>query len=94
MKWALIFALSGEVSHNIRAMSNVTQNNLHTHQNEYTKGRIKTDREERLSFRSTLDFCINPFDNESHSDGALIIIMTGQIPHPNGNADNALAIEQ
>ena len=94
VKWALSFALSGEVSQNVRAMSNATQNNLHTHHKEEAKGRIKADQEDRLSLRNTLDVCINPFDNESHPDGALINIMTGQIAHPDVNADNALALGQ
>ena len=34
VKWALIFALSGEVSQNVPAMSNATQNILHTHHKE------------------------------------------------------------
>ena len=65
-----------------------------THHKEEAKGRIKADQEDRLSLRNTLDVCINPFDNESHPDGALINIMTGQIAHPDVNADNALALGQ
>ena len=63
VKWALSFALSGEVSQNVRPMSNATQNTIHTHHKEDTKGRIKADQEDRLSFRNTLDDCINPRTN-------------------------------
>ena len=34
VKWALSFALSGKVSQNVPAMSNATQNTLHTHHKE------------------------------------------------------------
>ena len=75
-------------------MSNATQNNLHNHHKEEAKGRIKAYQEDRLSLRNTLDVCINPFDNESHPDGALINITTGQIVHPDMNANNALVLGQ
>ena len=39
VKWALSFALGGEVSQNVRAMSNATQNTLHTHQKEESKNK-------------------------------------------------------
>ena len=94
MQWALSFALSGEVSQNVRAMSNATQNTLHTHYKEEAKGRIKADQEDRLSLRNALDVCINNFDKESHPNGALVNIMTGHIAHPDVNADNALALGQ
>ena len=51
----------------------------------------------RLSFRNTLDVCINPLDNEYHPDGAhraLMNIMTGQTANPDVNADNALTLGQ
>ena len=90
VKWAL----SGEVSQNVRAMSNATENTFHTHHKEDANGRIKARQEDHLSLRNTLDVFINPFDNESHPDGALINIMTGQIVHPDMNANNALVIGQ
>ena len=40
VKWALNFALSGEVSQNVRAMTNTEQDNLHTHHKEEAEGRI------------------------------------------------------
>ena len=90
VKWAL----SGEVSQNVRAMSNATENTSHTHHKEDANGRIKARQEDHLSLRNTLDVSINPFDNESHPDGALINIMTGQIAHPDMNANNALVLGQ
>ena len=90
VKWAL----SGEVFQNVRAMSNATENTFHTHHKEDANGRIKARQEDHLSLRNTLDVCINPFDNESHPDGALMNIMTGQIVHPDMNANNALALGQ
>ena len=93
MKWALSFSLS-DVSQNVRAISNATQNTLHTHHKKEAKGRIKADQEDRLSFRNTLDVCINHFDNEYHPDGALMNIMAGEIAHPDANADNVLAFGQ
>ena len=77
-------------------MSNTTQNTLYTHHKELTirlkveLGQIRS----LLSLRNTLDVYINPFDNESYPDGALMNIMTGQIAHPDGNAANALALGQ
>ena len=95
VKWALSFALSARVSQNVRAMRNATQNtHLHTHQKEEAKGRIKADQEDRLSLRNTLDVCINTFSNESDPDVALMNIMTGQLAHPDVNADKALALGQ
>ena len=70
VKWAL----SGEVSQNVRAMSNATENTFHTHHKEDANGRIKARQEDHLSLRNTLDVCINPFDNESYPDGALITL--------------------
>ena len=39
-----------------------------------------------------LDTYINPLDSESHSDGALINIVTGEIAHADANVDDALDI--
>ena len=55
VKWALSFAPSGEISQNVPAMSNATQNTVHTHHKEEAKSRIKADQEDRLSLRKTLD---------------------------------------
>ncbi len=61
---------------------NTEQYTLHTHHKEEAEGRIKADQADRLSIRKTLDVCINPLDDVSHPDGALLNIITGQIAHP------------
>ena len=92
VKWALSFALSGEVSQNVRAMSNTEQDALQNHHKEEADGRIKADRADRLSLRNTLDVRINPLHDVCHPDGALTNIVTGQIAHPDVNGDDAVSI--
>lgn len=94
VKWALSFALSGEVAQSVRAMSNTKQETDHTHHKEEAEGRMKTDQSDRQSLRNTLDVCINPLDHASHPDGALMNIVTGQIAHPDVNADKAVSLGQ
>lgn len=89
VKWTLGFALTGEVSQHVLAMNNDEQHTLHTHHKEdRIEGRIKVGKANRLSLRNTLDVCINPLDDDSHPDGALMNIVTGQIAHPVVNADD------
>ena len=88
----LRFALSGEVSQNVRAMSNIEQDAPQYHHKEEAGWRIKADRTDRLSLRYTLDVHINPLHDVSHPDGALMKIATGQIAHPDVNADDAVSI--
>ena len=38
--------------------------------------------------------CIDPFDESSHPDGALMNIFTGEVAHPDVTADEALSIGQ
>ena len=97
VKWALSFALSGEVSRSVRSLSNTEQDSQHTRNKDRIKtdqveGRIKTDQADRQSLRDTLDVCIDPLDYASHPDGALMNIVTGQIAHPDVNADNAVSL--
>jgi len=92
VKRALSFALSREVSQNVRAISNTEQDALQNHHKEEADGRIKADRADRLSLRNTLDVHINPLHDVSHPDGALIKIVTDQIAHPDVNADDAVSI--
>ena len=94
VKWALSFALTGEVARHVLAMSNSEQHTLHTHHKEETEGRIKVDKADRLSLRNTLDVCIDPLDDKSHPDGALMNIVSGQIAHPDVNADEAVSLGQ
>jgi len=53
VKWALSFALSGEVLQNVRAMSNTEHDALQNHHKEEADGRIKEDRADRLSLYAT-----------------------------------------
>ena len=92
VKWALSLVLSGEVSQSVRSMSNTEQDSQHTRHKEEAEGRTKTDQADRQSLRDTLDVCINLFEYASHPDGALMKIVTGQIVHPDVNADNAVSL--
>ena len=92
VKWALCFALSGEVSQSVRSLSNTEQDSQHTRHKEDAEGRIKTDQADHQSLRDTLDVCIDPLEYASHPDGALMNIVTGQIAHPDVNANNAVSL--
>ena len=84
VKWALSFALSGEVSRSVLSLSNTEQDSHHTRHKEEAEGRIKTGQADRQSLRDTLVVCIDPLEYASHPDGALMNIVTGQIAHPAG----------
>ena len=90
-KWALSFALCGEVSQNISAMSS-DQVRTQIYHKEESPSRIKTDGDDRRNLKAMLNACINPLDNESHQDGALMNIVSGEIAHPDANVDNAVEI--
>ena len=92
-KWALSFALCGEVSQNIRAMNSNQDKSQICHKEE-TPSRIKIDENDRKNLRSMLNACINPLDSETHQDGALMKIVTGEIAHPDANVDDAVNIER
>jgi len=97
VKWALSFALTGEVAQHVLAMNNNEQHTLHrlhTHHKEETEGRIRVDKADHLSIRNTLDVCIDPLDDKSHPNGALMNIISGQIAHPGVNADEAVSLGQ
>lgn len=91
VKWALSFALSGELSHSVRVMSNTEQDTHHIRHKEEAECRIKADQTDRQSLDNTLDVCINTSD-VSHPYGALMNIVTGQIAHPDANADDAVSL--
>ena len=74
-------------------MSNDKDEALHTHHKEECQGHIKTDQATQLSLRNTFDMCINPLDDASHLDGALMNIVT-EVAHPDVNADDSLSIGQ
>ena len=54
--------------------------------------RIQRDAEDRNSIRKTLETCIDPMDPDSHEDGVLLNISTGQIAQPEVNVDRSLEI--
>ena len=83
--------LCGEVSRNVLTMSSDPEK-IHNFHKEETPSRIEIDKADRKNLRSMLDTCINPLDSESHSDGALINIVTGEIAHADANVDDALDI--
>ena len=89
-KWPLIFALNGEVSQTVRPLNNTEHDSHHSRHTEDAEGRIKTDQSDHQNLRDTIDVCIEPLGYGSHSDGALMNIVTGQIAHPYVNADNAV----
>ena len=92
VKWALSFDLSGEVLRSVRSLSNTEQDSQNTRHKEEVERRIKTDQADRQSLCDTLDVCIDPLEYASHPDGALVNIVTGQIAHPDANADNAVSL--
>ena len=83
---------SAERNRSVRSLSNTVQDSHHTHHKEEAEGRIKTDQADHQSLRDTLDVCVDPLEYDSHPDGALMKIVTGQISHPDVNADNAISI--
>ena len=92
MKWVLSFALSWEESQNVRSLSNTEQVSHHTRHREEADDRIKTDQADHQRLRDTFDVCIDPLGYASHPDGALKNIVTGQIAHPDVNADNTISL--
>ena len=92
VKWAHSFTFSGDVSRSVRSLSNTEHDSQHTRHREEAEGRIKTDQADHQSLRDTLDVYIDPLEYASHPDGALMNIVTGQIAHPDVNADNAVSL--
>lgn len=61
---------------------------------EESKGRIKTDAQDRQSLCSTLLECTDPMDPHSHPDGALMNVVTGAIAPQDVNIDSAVTLGQ
>ena len=55
---------------------------------------IQRDAEDRNSIRKTLETCIDPMDPDSHEDGVLLNISTGQIAQPEVIVDRSLEISK
>ena len=80
------FATCGELTHDATKMNNAQREVIHTHHKE-SQARIQNDNDDRCIIHSTLTMCINPLNDASHPDGALINILTGEIcarPPPPG----------
>ena len=92
VKRALSFALSREESQSVRSVSNTEQVSHHSGHREEDEGRIKIDQADHQSLRDTLDVCVDPLDDASHPDGALMNIVTWQFAHSDVNADNAVSL--
>ena len=90
--WALSFAMCGELSRDVLSMSSENTERVQTHHKEESLTRIKNDQVDRQNIRDTLNMCIDPFDEASHPDGALMNIVTGEMTHPDVTADEALSI--
>ena len=45
---------------------------IDTHHKEESQARIQNDNNDRCIIRTNLDMCINPLNDASHPDGALI----------------------
>ena len=65
---------------------------IHTHHKEESQARIQNDNDDRCIIRSTLTMCIDPLNNASHPDDALLNIITGEVCPPDVNVDDALCI--
>ena len=65
---------------------------VNMHHKEESPRRIKADQTDQKSIRNTLNVIINPLNDESHASGSLLNIVTGQIAHPNVNADEAIIL--
>ena len=73
-------------------MNNGQQEVIQTHHKEESQARIQNDNDDRCIIRSTLTMCINPLNDTSHPDGALLNIITGEVCPPDVNVDDALCI--
>ena len=59
---------------------------------EESNGSIKTDAQDHQSLRVTLQECIDPMDPDSHSDGALLNVVTGTVAPQDVNIVRAVTL--
>ena len=73
--WALSFATCGELAYDATKTNNM---------NNGQRGVIHTKKknDDRCIIRSTPTMCIDTLSHASHHDGALITIITGDVPPP------------
>ena len=62
-----------------------------THKEESTE-RMMKDALDRISLHQTLEGCVDPLDLQTHLEGKLMNICTGQIAYPDVNVEQAVSI--
>ena len=92
-KWALSFAICGEVYSSLHSMSENEPPTAKVHKEESTK-RIAADKKDRGSIQRSLALGIDPLDPDQHPNGKLLNIATGELAHEDVNAHNALEVGQ
>ena len=92
-KWALSFAICGEVCSSLHSMSENEPPTAKVHKEESTK-RIAADKKDRESIQRSLALGIDPLDPDQHPNGKLLNIATGELAHEDVNAHNALEVGQ
>lgn len=92
-KWALSFAICGEVCASLNRMSENETTTATVHKEESAK-RIAADQKDRESVRRSLLIAIDPLDPDQHPSGKLLNIVTGEMAHDDINSYKALDIGQ
>ena len=92
-KWALSFAICGEVCSSLQSMSENEPPTAKVHKEESTKI-IAADKKDRESIQRSLALGIDPLDPDQHPNGKLLNIATGELAHEDVNAHNALEVGQ
>ena len=77
--WAPSFATCGELAHDVTKTNDGKREVIHTHYKEESQARIQNYNDDRCIIRSTLTMCVDPLNDASHPDGALINIITGEV---------------
>ena len=89
--WVLSRNAAQTLTNDLRRMTGGSDSAQIRHKEEDTF-RIQRDTEDRNSIRKTLEPCSDPMDPDSHEDGVLLNISTGQIAQPEVNVDRSLEI--
>lgn len=90
-KWALSFAICGEVCSSLNRLSHNEPPTGTFHKEESAK-RIVADQKDRKSIQRSLSLAIDPLDPDQHPNGKLLNIVTGELVHEDINVHNALDI--
>lgn len=89
--WALSFATCGEVTQNLKTMTNSAENQAVYHHKEESVQRIMGDKADRDSLRRYLSKIVDPLDPSSHPGGHLMNIVSGEIAPENVNVHEAIS---